>query len=76
VYTYKDINRLVENLTGAQIHRADTLELYAIDRALIAALAARLDRRMSFTLTVGDRELFLSFASDTLSGKVVRAPAL
>jgi uncharacterized protein YaeQ len=76
VYTYKDINRLVENLTGAQIHRADTLELYAIDRALIAALAARLDRRMAFTLTVGDRELFLSFGADTLSGKVVRAPAL
>lgn len=76
VYTYKGIDRFVENLTGAQIHRAERLELYAIERSLIAALAARLDRRMAFTLTVSDRELFLSFGADTVSGKVTRAPAL
>jgi uncharacterized protein YaeQ len=76
VYTHKDIERLVRALTGAQIHRAAALELYAVDRSLIAALAARLDRRMAFTLTVSDRELFLSFGSETLSGKVSRAPAL
>ena len=76
VYTHKDLDRLVQNLTGAQIHRAENLELYAVDRSLIAALAARLDRRMAFTLTISDRELFLSFGSDTLSGKVSRAPAL
>jgi uncharacterized protein YaeQ len=76
VYTYRDIDRFVQNLGGEQIHRVERLELYAIDRALIAALAARLDRRMAFTLTVSDRELFLSFGSDTLSGKVVRAPAI
>jgi len=76
VYTYKDINRFIENLAGAQIHRANTLELYAIDRALLAALAARLDRRMAFTLTVSDGELFLSLGADTLSGKVVRGPVV
>ena len=76
VYTSRDIDRFVDSLSAAKIHRAEKLELYAIDRALVAALAARLDRRMAFTLTVGDRELFLSFGTDTLSGKVVRAPAL
>jgi uncharacterized protein YaeQ len=76
VYTYKDIDRLVENLTGAQIYRAERLELYAIDRSLIAAIAARLDRRMAFTLTVSNSELFVSFGADTVSGKVTRAPAL
>ena len=76
VYTSKDIDRLVANLAGERIHRADALELYAIDASLIAALAARLDRRMAFTLTISDQELFLSFGTDTLSGKVSRAPAL
>jgi len=76
VYTSRDIDRLVANLAGERIHRADALELYAIEASLIAALAARLDRRMAFTLTVGDRELFLSLGSETLSGKVSRAPAL
>jgi uncharacterized protein YaeQ len=76
VYTTRDIDRFVQNLSGTQIHRAEKLELYAIDRALVSALAARLDRRMAFTLTVSDRELFLSLGADTLSGKVARAPAL
>ena len=76
VYTSRDIDRLLANLAGERIHRADALELYAIEASLIAALAARLDRRMAFTLTVGDRELFLSLGSETLSGKVSRAPAL
>ena len=65
-----------QTLDTAIDHRADALELYAIDASLIAALAARLDRRMAFTMTVGDRELFLSLGSETLSGKVSRAPAL
>jgi len=76
VYTSKDIDRLVEHLAGARIHRAQDLELYAIDRTLVAALAARLDRRMAFALAVSDRELFVSLESETLSGHVRRAPAL
>src|SRR6185295_15922847 len=66
VYTHKDIDRLIQNLAAAQIHRAQDLELYAVDRRLVAALAARLDRRMAFTLSISDRELFLSFDSDTV----------
>ena len=76
VYTHKDIDRLIENLSAAQIHRAAALELYAVDRRLVAALAERLDRRMAFTLSVSDRELFLSLDSETVSGKVTRAAAL
>ena len=76
VYTHKDIDRLIQNLAAAQIHRAQDLELYGVDRRLVAALAERLDRRMAFTLSVSDRELFLSFDADTVSGKVTRAPAL
>jgi uncharacterized protein YaeQ len=76
VYTHKDLDRLVQNLAGASIHRAGALELYAIDRALIAALAERLDRRMAFTLSVSGGELFLALGRETVSGRVSRAPAL
>jgi uncharacterized protein YaeQ len=76
VYTHRDIERLSQSLAAAQIHRAQDLELYAIDRRLITALAERLERRMVFTLSVSDRELFLSLDSGTVSGKVVRAAAL
>jgi hypothetical protein len=59
-------------LTGERIHRPEALELYAIDRGLIGAFVARLDRRMGFALSVADRELNLSFGTDTLTGSVVR----
>ena len=70
VYTHKDPDRLMQNLAGARIHRAEALEIYAIDRALIAALAARLDRRMAFALGISGGELFVSLGSGTLTGAV------
>jgi uncharacterized protein YaeQ len=72
VYTHRDAAQLLSRLSGERIHRADSLELYAIDQDLIAALVDRLDRRMGFALSVNDREIYLSIASETLTGRVVR----
>ena len=74
VYTHKDPGQLVSRLAGERIHRAEAVELWAIDRGLVADLAARLARRMRFSLSVTDRELYLSIGSDTLTGKVMRHP--
>ena len=43
-----------------------------MDRALVAALAARLDRRVAFSVSITDRELYLSIGTDTLTGGVTR----
>jgi len=72
VYTHKDPGQFLRQLAGERIHRAEALELYAIDRALVAALVARLDRRVAFSLSVHDRELFLSIGADNLTGAVTR----
>ena len=72
VYTHKDPTQFLKGLAGEKIHRAAALELYAIDRALIGALVARLERRVAFSLLIADRELFVSIGTDTLTGKVVR----
>ncbi len=74
VYTHKDAARLAQRLSGERIHRAESVELYAIEPALVNALAARLDRRMAFALSVSERELFVSIGTETLSGRVVRTP--
>ena len=71
VYMHKDPSQWLRSLAGERIHNRESLELYAIDRALIAAVAARLERRMAFTLSIADRELHLSFEDATLSGPVV-----
>ena len=72
IYTHKDPKQLVDRLAGERIHRAADVELWAVDRAFITEVSARLDRRMSFGLSVVDRELLLSIGSDTLTGRVVR----
>jgi uncharacterized protein YaeQ len=74
VYTHKDPEQLVGRLKGERIHRAEAIELWAVDRRLIAQLATRLDRRMTFAMSVTDRELYVSIGSDTLTGALVRYP--
>lgn len=72
VYTHKDPDQFVRRLAGEKIHRADALELYAVDRGFVAALAARLDRRTAFALSVVDHDLFLSVGTETLTGAVTQ----
>ncbi len=72
IYTHKDPTQLVHRLSGERIRKVEAVELWAIDRGLIAALSARLERRMAFSLSVTDRELYLSIGSETLTGSVVR----
>ncbi len=70
VYIHKDPTQFIARLHGARIHRAEALELRAIDRGVVAALTRRLSRRMDFSLSVSDRELYLSIGTDTHSGAV------
>ena len=72
VYIHKDPAQFLSRLAGARIHRAEALELHVIDRSLVAALVARLDRRMSFSLAVNERELYVSIGAETLTGVVAR----
>ena len=72
VYTQKDPAQFLKQLAGEKIHRSEALELYAVDRALVGALVDRLERRVAFSLSVTDRELYLSVGADNLTGTIVR----
>jgi uncharacterized protein YaeQ len=68
VYTHRDAARYWDSLAGEHIHRAAALELYGLDRALVATLAGRLERRMAFELSVTDDTLYLTLGDELLSG--------
>jgi uncharacterized protein YaeQ len=72
VYTHRDPAPLIARLAGERIHGGAALELHALDRALVRGLAARLERRLAFALSVADRRLWLSVGGDTLEGGVSR----
>lgn len=74
IYIGRDPRQLLERFVGERIHRSDAVELYEIDRALVDDLVARLERRMSFALSVSDRELYAAFANGTATGRVTRHP--
>jgi uncharacterized protein YaeQ len=72
VYVHKDPAQYLKQLAGERIHRGDALELYALDRGLVEGFGARLDRRVACSLSVTDRELWLSIGDTTLGGPVSR----
>lgn len=72
VYSHKDPGQWLNRLAGQRIHRAEAIELWAIDRSFVGLLAARLERRMAFSLSVTDREMYLSIGKETLAGRAVR----
>jgi uncharacterized protein YaeQ len=70
VYTHTDPDRYWASLAGERIHRAESLELYGLDRALVAALVARLDRRMTMELSITEGALYMTLGGELLTGEL------
>jgi uncharacterized protein YaeQ len=70
VYAHRDVEAWLTRLAGERIHRVEALEIYAVDRELVAGLVSRLGRRMDFDLSVSERNLYVSLDDTTLSGTV------
>ncbi len=72
VYTHKDPGPWMARIVGERIHRVESLELYALDRAWLADLASKLERRMTFSLSISGRHVYLSLGEETLSCVIER----
>lgn len=72
VYTHKEPWILLRQLEGEKIHRAEALEIYAFDREMIDGLVELLDRRTAMSLSISDREMYVTIGDVTVSGAVER----
>lgn len=72
VYTHKDPKPMLANWAGERIHKAEAIDIFSFDAAFIAALVARLDRRMSFSLSITDGHLYAAFEDATIDGAITR----
>lgn len=72
VYTHREARHLQRALAGERIHRGEELEIYAIDRGLLADFTSRLERRMTLGVSITDRHVFLSVGGQTFEGMVER----
>jgi uncharacterized protein YaeQ len=72
VYAHKDPTQMLRLWANERIHRIEVLELYRVDRVLLDALVAALERRMTFSLAVTDRDLYIAIGEQTIEGRVTR----
>jgi uncharacterized protein YaeQ len=72
VYPTRDVTTWLARLAGERIHRAEQIAVQVIDAALLAQLAAKLERRMDFDLSVSEGTVYLSMGETTLTGAVER----
>jgi uncharacterized protein YaeQ len=72
VYTHKDPVPWMARIAGERIHRVESLEIYALDRAWLANLASKLERRMAFSLTISEQHVYLSLGEETLPSIIDR----
>jgi len=72
LYTHKEPRILMPGYEGQRIHKAEEVEIYAMDRELLASLADRLDRRIEWALSVTDGQLFLDVGGASYGGTIER----
>lgn len=72
IVCHKGRGALDRELKGKKIHRAEEIEVIVLDPALIAELAARLERSVEWTLVCNDGELSVTIGDTSLSGTYER----
>ncbi|HUS64723.1 MAG TPA: YaeQ family protein [Kofleriaceae bacterium] len=71
-YTWKQPEALAAS--ASDVHRADELELFALDPAFLDAVAATLDRNNRWDLSITGGTLYLSIGGQVIEGTCPRIP--
>lgn len=72
VFTHHDIELLKKVLRGQKVHRAEEIEVYAVDPAFLDALEKLIDRTNSWTLARNDGEIYVTAKDQTVTTRLVR----
>ncbi len=70
VYLHRAPGPYLAQLPEAKVHRLGAIDFRLLDRPLIAAMVARLDRRMRFAISVQEGQMFVTIDGVTLDGAV------
>jgi uncharacterized protein YaeQ len=72
VYVHKDPVQWAARIAESKIHRAEELQVFALDRVWLAQVVARLERRMKWSLARSESEIYLTLGNDTLQTALQR----
>ena len=71
VYTHRDVRKLLAQFSAAKIYKAETIPVYAIDRGFIDDVAAAIERRSELSMSITDRELYLTIGDRSFTTSIV-----
>ena len=72
VFTYGDIAALQKGARAKPIHKAESIEVYALDGAFLDALDAATDRNARWSLAHNERILYVTSGEVSLETPIVR----
>lgn len=72
VLTQHDPRLLIKEAQSRPIHKADQIEVYALDRTFLAELEALTDRNVTWTLVRNDGMLYVTAGEQTVSCAIAR----
>lgn len=71
VYTHKDPEILLLQLSGKRIHRASQIPVYSLAPDFLRDLAGLVERRTSFSLSVSEKQIYMNLGGRNLFSEVV-----
>ena len=70
VYTHRDVQKLLAQLSAANIDRLSTVPVYEFDRVFVDEIAGLLDRRSDLSISVTERELYIDIRFRTFTATI------
>jgi uncharacterized protein YaeQ len=71
VYTHRDVQKLLAQLSAANIDRLASVPVYEFNRAFVDEIAGLLERRSNFSISITERELYIEIGGRTFTTTVV-----
>jgi len=72
VYCHKDVGPYFRTLTGQRVHAPERLQIIEVDRALVAGLAAHVEKRTRWAVSVNEDEVYVDVDGASLHGELRR----
>lgn len=70
LYTHRDPAKVLAQLTGKRIHRAEAIGIYSFDRTFIDSAITAIERRNTMTLSITERLLYLDLNGTSYTAAV------
>src|ERR1051326_8325944 len=71
VYTHRDVQKVLAQLSAARIDRLSAVPVYEFDQSFVDEIAGLIERRSTLSISITERELYLEIRGRTFIATIV-----